>query len=810
MRFLMLAVILLGLAGLIPMHSGQAGTLQSASLVLVSPAGCPAGGCAAGQRLNFKLDLNVSIFNPALSPNLQVCIFTPVNWSVTGGIEISPKGLTSNRDYTPSITKCSSAPSGYYPAGGAIATLLAGTFGDSLEFSFRLGNTASSPGSVLVQIFEGVAADPWTKTSEALSALSVIPQSATTFVADNATACGANSPCYLNSKDDLADGIGTGLKDAVDASISPATITILGSYPIKKNQVLVNKPHILKSGSTNRITYFGTVCTEPMLRVTAGATLSGLSIDDGNCSSSSRDLVVIKAADPITIENSDLEHGANAIRVEAGNTAALTVRNNHISGNTGYAILLDGSNTGVLTALTNNLYGNRAGAQVECNGPAKGTLNHNFWGENLLSSQGASHCTVSDVKRLGAPILRNAPSNPGVQVQLVTVGTTLTYAFNNAIGYRRSGTGSDFGLYIVNHGQGGSTNIPYTASQTGNPNPCSNFWDVFLADSTAPASPATLDLFFKYDLTASCVATVESTQYCGQTANPAVYPLWWFDMTSASWKPTGGTGGRPPVCLTTTKELQLTIDSSSARPGFGDLSRQAFVAALPSQPASVSLTMTSQPGDTQVTIGWVSTNEISLAGYYLQRSTSSTTGFVDISPLLPRLGIGTAGATYSYTNTGLTNNTTYYYQLRVLGLDGKSISVGSTTVMPFPATATPSFTPTDTPVYPTSTPTLTSPFQTVTNTRSVTATSLTRSVTVSVTPNSAYPAPTTQEASTALAETRAARTEIAQLSATPTPTPEPPPSENASPLTIVLAVMAAGSLVGGAIYLIHEQRLTSP
>jgi hypothetical protein len=52
----------------------------------------------------------------------------------------------------------------------------------------------------------------------------------------------------------LANGIGTGLKDAIDAAIAPATITLLGNVNIKQNTVLLDQPITLTGSSSSRLT----------------------------------------------------------------------------------------------------------------------------------------------------------------------------------------------------------------------------------------------------------------------------------------------------------------------------------------------------------------------------------------------------------------------------------------------------------------------------------------------------------------------------------------------------------------------------
>ncbi len=624
----------------------------------------------------------------------------PVNWSVQQPIQFASQGLTSGQPYSPSIANCAdTAPNvNYSLAGGATAKVLDKSIGDSLTFGFRLGSTTSANGAVIIRLFEQNASGAWVKIdNDVTSSVNVIPSSANVFVASDSAACGENKPCYVNSSDDLPNGLGTGLKDAIDAVKVPATITLLGDVRLKQNAVVVSQPVILKGSGSSRLSYNGLVCVQPMLSITAGATISGLTID-GTCASSSRDLVWVNGADPILIELNDLTKGRNAISTASTNAAALTVRNNQISANTGYAILLDPVSTGRLTAVANNIESNRAGAQVECRNATKGSVDHNYWGAGVLAAAGASNCTVSNDKRLGAAIIHNA-STPGVQAQVVTVGPSLQYAFNNSVGFQRGTSGSDFGLYIVNHGSGSTANIPFTAGQAGNLQPCSNYWDIFFANSPGPVDPTTLDLFFKYNLNSACLSSVESAQYCGQTALPSRYPLWWYDLSSGNWLTTGLESGQPTTCHTTTDEIQVMIDGIHGKPGFAELEGVPFVVGIPAQPVSVTFSnLAAQPGNTLATLSWTTSSEINMAGYYVQRSTSSdSASFTSISSLQPRTGSGSGGASYQFTDTNLVNNTQYYYRILVVGYDGSSGVSGVTSVTPIPPTATITLTPSDNP-----------------------------------------------------------------------------------------------------------------
>jgi len=138
----------------------------------------------------------------------------------------------------------------------------------------------------------------WIEKESASADILVEPSQVTeAFVAENSNACNLEAPCFINSGDDLAGGLGTGLKDAIDAlpdgtSANPIKITILGTYPIKSKEVLLNRPNMILQGRTGSIlTAQGTTCNAPMLGVTSSVTIQNLTINDGECTSVSRNLI---------------------------------------------------------------------------------------------------------------------------------------------------------------------------------------------------------------------------------------------------------------------------------------------------------------------------------------------------------------------------------------------------------------------------------------------------------------------------------------------------------------------------------------
>lgn len=716
-------------------QSTRAQTVQSTSLTLQAPAACPPAGCAAGQTLNVRASFDLTAYLPPPGANVQVCIYTPINWSATD-LRIGLTGGVTGNPYQMGFTNCSAPPTGYNLLGGVQTTLAAGAFGDWLDFSFRIGNTATAGGSVLTRVLERTAGG-WQQTSQAFLGISVTATADVVYVANDAAACGASSPCYINSGEDLPGGLGTGLKDAIDSHPlpgQPATILITGNYLIKNNAVLVDKPHIIQGVNDARITYLGTFCSQPMLRITAGATLRDLTINDGTCSSTSRSLVQVESPQTVSLISNDLTGGQDAVRI-LDNNGDVILQFNHITGNSGYAIWREaGAGSGKVQAVANNFYANRSGFQVECSN--KGRVDHNFWGFGVDPLTAISQCTFTVGKRLGAPALPRSNA-PGVTAEKVTVTSTKTYTSDGKVAFQHAPSDSDFDLFIVNHGSGSPDNVPFTGGMPGSLTACSNYYDIFLAsDVTLP--PSLLDLFFRYDSSTGCTATIESTAYCGSN-DPALIPLWWYDPAAnitdgwdtTAQNPAGsgaaGATGQTTVCNPVLKEIQVSIDSSGRPNSTDDLNFTPFVVGLLPLPSSVIFSQfTAIAGNTQAAVQWTTVSEVNTSGFYLLRSQSESGGFSRVSPFIPRRGSGIGGAFYEVVDSGLTNGTTYYYRLEIISTTQESSFSGVIRVVPQQATPTSTVTSTPTPSSsPTPTATATStptPTDTATSSATPTAT----------------------------------------------------------------------------------------
>ncbi|WP_299027349.1 right-handed parallel beta-helix repeat-containing protein [uncultured Thermanaerothrix sp.] len=612
-RFRVLLILVLGLS-LGVLERGdldgytivQAQTTQFSSMFLLNPVACPETGCAAGQRLNVRANYLLGIYDPAQSPNVQVCVYTPQAWSVPEVI-FSPSGLISDLSYTVGdLSGCEAAPLGYELRNGASVTLSAGQFGDGLDFAFRIGSAATSSGTLRLRVLER-GSSGWVRTQELFLFLRIVPKASPAYVANDATACGQFSPCYVNSGDDQVGGIGTSLKDAVDAVDAGGQILLLGDYGIKSQTVIIDKPLTLRGLNNASLTYVGPNCSRPMLQIGGGVTLRNLTLKDGSCVSPNRDLVIVNpTGGEVRIEYVTLLDGKDALRILDG-AGQVTIRFSHIRGNSGYAIFREaGASSGRIVAVGNNLYDNRAGAQVECND--HGVVNHNFFGWSSTLASAVSQCEVDPIKVLGAPVLRRA-DQPGVSATQVAVTENKGYAFGNRIAFQHGSGEADFDLYIVEHGAGSTLNVPFTGGSGEDLIPCSSYWDVFLAEDAAPNG--TLSLFFRYDLTPGCVTEIESAFYCG-SGNQVLYPLWWYHPAAnitQGWDTTGqrpaglaagGSNGQTTTCLTNEKEIRVDIDNDG-RPSLSrDLKYLPFVVGLPARPVTPtpSITWTFTPSPT--------------------------------------------------------------------------------------------------------------------------------------------------------------------------------------------------------------------
>lgn len=134
--------------------------------------------------------------------------------------------------------------------------------------------------------------------------------------------------------------------------------------------------------------------------------------------------------------------------------------------------------------------------------------------------------------------------------------------------------------------------------------------------------------------------------------------------------------------------------------------------------AAVTLaSFTAAGGDGQVLLEWETASEINNIGFNLWRSTSEAGSYARLNDsLIPSQAMGSViGAHYSYTDSDVSNGTTYYYKLESVATDGSSEVHGPISAIPgtqptATLTATPTATWTATPTATaTATATLTPP-----------------------------------------------------------------------------------------------------
>jgi hypothetical protein len=112
--------------------------------------------------------------------------------------------------------------------------------------------------------------------------------------------------------------------------------------------------------------------------------------------------------------------------------------------------------------------------------------------------------------------------------------------------------------------------------------------------------------------------------------------------------------------------------------------------------AAVQLTyFIATPADGRIDLQWETESEVGSAGFYIERSQRSDSGFAQISNFIPVNGEGLTGSVYNFSDTGLTNGDTYYYKLEAVDSDQTktpygpvSATVGASNVATSTATPT--------------------------------------------------------------------------------------------------------------------------
>lgn len=697
------------LAGLL-IFSVSDGQAASDILSMDSPDECPAGGCAAGQRINFLLEYDTQVKYTS-DANTQICIYTLAD-NKSGGNGpwaeldwISDSGLITNVDYIDGDPedKCSPGAQEKILA-EANAQLPDTATSDQLEFALQLHANATNNGHVRAEIFQANMAGVFIKSDAQKIDIEISPITTSVYVSQIADGCDQYFPCYVNSGDDEPEGIGTGLRDAIRAVDQGSEIIVLNDYFIKDHGVLVDKNLTLRGDSGARITYNGDQYGEPMLIFRAGGLIKDLIIDDGHWEYPSRILIQADTAEDLTIEHNTLTSASRAVDIR-NNTGSLDVIFNHIINNDGEAIY-SMNTSGKLMIYANNIINNGGAEQVHCSN--NDSANHNYWGEQNDAETSAPDCDALNDMQLGAPILIST-GGTGVEALIKKVTTTLTYdIFDNDIGFKHT-NGNDFEIVVVNHGEGDDSNIPFL-EEAGGIDPCSNFYDIFLAEN---ANATDLVLSLKYDRTTSCRYKIESDDYCDQDDDMSKYPLWWYDPAknvTDGWDRTGqdpeGSGaadekGQKTVCNMDNNTINVTIDNSG-RPGLlNDLWFTPFVTGLPESSITLSK-FTGEFINSKNYLNWTTTSEKNIKEFNIYRSETRTGDYSLIASGIEAVGNTESDSTifYSYEDTKISSNETYFYKLAVIDNVGDTVKTfGPIDIVTSNPTKTATLYPTLTPVY---------------------------------------------------------------------------------------------------------------
>jgi len=224
-----LVVIIFALLTALSLMPASETSAQTDSLTMDSPSACPSGGCAAGQRINFQINFTTEP-DDTVSPNTQICIYTsPTNWANANWI--SDKGLITGEDYTSSDPEGNCAPvADEELLFNTYATLPAGTTNEQLEFALTIDKQTTNESYVRYVRLEVIKTESSGSTTiDGKIEINIADKGTPAYVARTPDDCGNHTPCYVNSGDDESDGIGTGLRDAINAAETGWEIQILNN-----------------------------------------------------------------------------------------------------------------------------------------------------------------------------------------------------------------------------------------------------------------------------------------------------------------------------------------------------------------------------------------------------------------------------------------------------------------------------------------------------------------------------------------------------------------------------------------------------
>lgn len=270
-----------------------------------------------------------------------------------------------------------------------------GDFGDTLTFNVAVGGAA--PAATVSDAWQIRQYDGASETTPRAAASVQWIVAPTIYVANDAAACGSNTPCLTGTGalnraiDGVSDPAGIG---------TPGVVTVLGAYNLGGGVTadLAAAKEVTVSGGVGAAVVNSGACVNAMLSAAdAGAVLNVEDLTlNGSCVSGQRTAGVLTSAGSTHVRNVNLQNftgsGHVGIRATGG---TVVVEGSAFSGN---EAALDG-NGGVLYAFANNVTTN-LGASAATNVESDDNVRCNYWNSyNVAGGDSA----VQFEERLGSP-----------------------------------------------------------------------------------------------------------------------------------------------------------------------------------------------------------------------------------------------------------------------------------------------------------------------------------------------------------------------------------------------------------------------
>src|SRR5690606_2164606 len=114
------------------------------------------------------------------------------------------------------------------------------------------------------------------------------------FVANTANQCSGKTQCFYNDDPDTPQSVALNkaLSFARNNNLGGARIHILSAYSIKTDTVTIDFPVHLIGEDSGWLSTSSIICDAPLLEITSEVTIRNLYITDGDCNTTSRDLIV--------------------------------------------------------------------------------------------------------------------------------------------------------------------------------------------------------------------------------------------------------------------------------------------------------------------------------------------------------------------------------------------------------------------------------------------------------------------------------------------------------------------------------------